>query len=232
MVCRYDRQLSNRVLKLYLRTFGDTDYVSVLFDSDSCSILWEGFMVTVDCTMQHITQRIYVWREITSVDGFKFKEGFRLLYKSVANISQNIDNIPSYLKDDIMALLQQVSRYMLRPLSVLNGKTVNVSACKYNLLQQYLEFFRQYPAIARVYLTGSALTEECCDKSDLDFLLVIKDGVDMDTFIRDTPFEEVGYDDYIFVTSNEWEQYCASPKQSSAFYWNVLNKGVLIYESH
>lgn len=56
---------------------------------------------------------------------------------------------------------------------------------------------------------------------------MIKDGVDMDT-----PFEEVGYDDYIFVTSNEWEQYCASPKQSSAFYWNVLNKGVLIYESH
>lgn len=47
MVYRYDRQLSNRVLKLYLRTFGDTDYVSVLFDSDSCSILWEGFMVTV-----------------------------------------------------------------------------------------------------------------------------------------------------------------------------------------
>lgn len=78
------------------------------------------------------------------------------------------------------------------------------------ILQQYLEFFRQYPAIARVYLAGSALT---------------KDGVDMDTFIRDTPFEEVGYDDYIFVTSNEWEQYCASPKQSSAFYWNVLNKG-------
>lgn len=74
-----------------------------------------------------------------------------MLYKSVANISQNIDNIPSYLKDDIMALLQQVSRYMLRPLSVLNGKIVNVSA---------------------------------------------------------------------------------SPKQSSAFYWNVLNKGVLIYESH
>lgn len=36
-----------------------------------------------------------------------------MLYKSVANISQNIDNIPSYLKDDIMALLQQVSRYML-----------------------------------------------------------------------------------------------------------------------
>lgn len=120
------------------------------------------------------------------------------------NISQNIDNIPSYLKDDIMALLQQVSRYMLRPLSVLNGKIVNVSA----------------------------LTEECRDKSDLDFLIVIKDNVDMDTFIRDTPFEEVGYDDYIFVTSNEWEQYCASPKQSSAFYWNVLNKGVLIYESH
>lgn len=88
------------------------------------------------------------------------------------------------------------------------------------------------PAIARVYLAGSALTEECRDKSDLDFLIVIKDGVDMDTFIRDTPFEEVGYDDYIFVTSNEWEQYCASPKQSSAFYWNVLNKGVLIYESH
>lgn len=56
MVYRYDRQLSNHVLKLYLRTFGDTDYVSVLFDSDSCSILWEGFMVTVDCTMQHITQ--------------------------------------------------------------------------------------------------------------------------------------------------------------------------------
>lgn len=126
-----------------------------------------------------------------------------MLYKSVANISQNIDNIPSYLKDDIMAILQQ-----------------------------YLEFFRQYPAIARVYLAGSALTEECRDKSDLDFLIVIKDGVDMDTFIRDTPFEEVGYDDYIFVTSNEWEQYCASPKQSSAFYWNVLNKGVLIYESH
>ena len=141
-----------------------------------------------------------------------------MLYKSVANISQNIDNIPSYLKDDIVTLLQQVSRYMLRPLSVLNGKTVNVSACKYNLLQQYLEFFRQYPAIARVYLAGSALTEECRDKSDLDFLIVIKDGVDMDT-----PFEEVG---------NEWEQYCASPKQSSAFYWNVLNKGVLIYESH
>lgn len=45
-----------------------------------------------------------------------------MLYKSVANISQNIDNIPSYLKDDIMALLQQVSRYMLRPLSVLNGR--------------------------------------------------------------------------------------------------------------
>ena len=64
-----------------------------------------------------------------------------MLYKSVANISQNIDNIPSYLKDDIMAILQQVSRYMLRPLSVLNGKIVNVSACKYNLLQQYLEFF-------------------------------------------------------------------------------------------
>ena len=63
-----------------------------------------------------------------------------MLYKSVANISQNIDNIPSYLKDDIMALLQQ-----------------------------YLEFFRQYPAIARVYLAGSALTEECRDKSDLDF---------------------------------------------------------------
>lgn len=61
MVYRYDRQLSNRVLKLYLRTFGDTDYVSVLFDSDSCSILWEGFMVTVDCTMQHITQEIYAW---------------------------------------------------------------------------------------------------------------------------------------------------------------------------
>lgn len=155
-----------------------------------------------------------------------------MLYKSVANISQNIDNIPSYLKDDIMAILQQVSRYMLRPLSVLNGKIVNVSACKYNLLQQYLEFFRQYPAIARVYLAGSALTEECRDKSDLDFLIVIKDGVDMDTFIRDTSFEEVGYDDYIFVTSNEWEQYRASPKQSSAFYWNVLNKGVLIYESH
>lgn len=111
-----------------------------------------------------------------------------MLYKSVANISQNIDNIPSYLKDDIMAILQQVSRYMLRPLSVLNGKIVNVSACKYNLLQQYLEFFRQYPAIARVYLAGSALTEECRDKSDLDFLIVIKDGVDMDTFIRDTPF--------------------------------------------
>lgn len=98
-----------------------------------------------------------------------------MLYKSVANISQNIDNIPSYLKDDIIAILQQ-----------------------------YLEFFRQYPAIARVYLAGSALTEECRDKSDLDFLIVIK----------------------------EWEQYCASPKQSSAFYWNVLNKGVLIYESH
>lgn len=97
-----------------------------------------------------------------------------MLYKSVANISQNIDNIPSYLKDDIMALLQQ-----------------------------YLEFFRQYPTIVRVYLAGSALTEECRDKSDLDFLIVIKDGVDMDTFIRDTPFEEVGYDDYIFVTSNE-----------------------------
>lgn len=44
-----------------------------------------------------------------SVDRFKFKEGFQLLYKSVANISQNIDNIPSYLKDDIMAILQQVS---------------------------------------------------------------------------------------------------------------------------
>lgn len=44
-------------------------------------------------------------------------------------------------QDDIMALLQQVSRYMLRPLSVLNGKIVNVSA----------------------------LTEECRDKSDLDF---------------------------------------------------------------
>lgn len=58
-----------------------------------------------------------------------------MLYKSVANISQNIDNIPSYLKDDIMALLQQ-----------------------------YLEFFGQYPAIARVYLAGSALTEECRDK--------------------------------------------------------------------
>lgn len=80
-----------------------------------------------------------------------------MLYKSVANISQNIDNIPSYLKDDIMAILQQVSRYMLRPLSVLNGKIVNVSACKYNLLQQYLEFFRQYPAIARVYLAGQHL---------------------------------------------------------------------------
>lgn len=92
-----------------------------------------------------------------------------MLYKSVADISQNIDNIPSYLKDDIMTILQQ-----------------------------YLEFFRQYPAIARVYLAGSALTEECRDKSDLDFLIVIKDGVDMDTFIRDTPFEEVGYDDYIF----------------------------------
>lgn len=87
--------------------------------------------------------------------------------------------------------------------------------------------FQTSVAIARVYLAGSALTEECRDKSDLDFLIVIKDGVDMDT-----PFEEVGYDDYIFVTSNEWEQYCASPKQSSAFYWNVLNKGVLIYESH
>lgn len=113
-----------------------------------------------------------------------------MLYKSVANISQNIDNIPSYLKDDIMALLQQVSRYMLRPLSVLNGKIVNVSACKYNLLQQYLEFFRQYPTIVRVYLAGSALTEECRDKSDLDFLIVIKDGVDMDTFIRDTPLKK------------------------------------------
>ena len=42
MVYRYDRQLSNRVLKLYLRTFGNTDYVSMLFDNDSCIAYYYG----------------------------------------------------------------------------------------------------------------------------------------------------------------------------------------------
>lgn len=155
-----------------------------------------------------------------------------MLYQSVDSITRDIDKIPEHLRGDILELITQVSRYILKPLKLVNGKTVYVSACKYAQILQYIEFFKNNSDISKVYLVGAALTDECRDKSDLDFLVIIKDSVDKDVFIRDTAFEEVGYDDYIVISESEWNAYCASPQRASTFYWNVLQKGELMYDSH
>lgn len=154
-----------------------------------------------------------------------------MLYQSVDNITRNIDKIPEHLRGDVFELITQVSRYMLKPLKLGNGKTVYVSACKYDQILRYIEFFNNIADISKVYLVGSALTDECRDKSDLDFLVVIKDSVDKDIFIRDTAFEEIGYDDYIVISESEWNAYCAFPQRASTFYRNVLQKGELIHDS-
>lgn len=115
-------------------------------------------------------------------------------------------------------------------LQLKNGTTVKVAENKAERLKRYISVFPKLQSVRRVILFGSAMTEHCTEKSDVDLCFLYRDKKqyreDMAELYYDIMPEST--DDDAMCADSEWFE---STNMLTGAMKVAAREGVIIYDS-
>lgn len=156
-------------------------------------------------------------------------------YEAVSRLERYLPQVKDdSVRDALETLLSSIIPTMLVPMKMPDGSIIQVSNLKTNRIPIYQKFCKDHaPLIQSLYLFGSALTEQCREKSDMDLMFVLNCTEDewndaIALYWEDYP--DLAGDDWLTMLKEDWADACNHNGWVDFVVRDVVQKGVKIYD--